>query len=282
MHNPTLGNNRQTVLIPQTDPSDIQLQPGIWKPAQQSKVLHISPFNERLKSIPLPRKLPFPPIALQIIWICYFFSHLVVNKPHESKSIMLSRHGSCISTLSTCNKEPYLILRVEENDILKAKIIKPLIVSHWRNGRVHVTAWGNTPTHHLFSHSHHQSPGAQTSMCTTGVNSVNCRESWTGITLNPCGISQTKAGNAYMKQCTQQCLEWSKETKANSTSLCSGFQQVPITGFSLLKKGKKNPNDLPLFSLPHFARIYQNQEARGSRLQKQTQTLHPECSCWAL
>lgn len=43
------------------------------------------------------------------------------------------------------------------------------------------------------------------------------------------------------------------------------------------KKRKKNPDDLPLFSFPHFAQIYQNQEARGSRPQKQT--LHPEYSC---
>lgn len=62
-----------------------------------------------------------------------------------------------------------------------------------------------------------------------------------GITLNPCGISQTKAGDAYIKQSTQQCLEWSKATKANSTSLCSGFQQVPYYWiFSSRKRERKN------------------------------------------
>lgn len=81
-------------------------------------------------------------------------------------------------------------------------------------------------------------PGAQTWTCTTGVNSVSCRKSWTGIMLNPCGKSQTKAGDAYVKQCRQQCLEWSRATTANSTSLRSGFQQVPVTGFSLLEKQK--------------------------------------------
>lgn len=93
----------------------------------------------------------------------------------------------------------------------------------------------------LFSHCHYQSPGTQNSTCKTGVNSVSCWESWTGITLNPCGISQTKAGDAYIKQSTQQCLEWSKATKANSTSLCSGFQQVPYYWiFSSRKRERKN------------------------------------------
>lgn len=109
-----------------------------------------------------------------------------------------------------------LPLRVEkENDILKAKIVKALIVSHCRNGRVHVIAWRNTPTHHPLLSVTTSPPGAQTWTCTTGVNSVNCRKSWTGITLNPCGTSQTKAGDAYVKQCRQQCLEWSRATKAN-------------------------------------------------------------------
>lgn len=54
-------------------------------------------------------------------------------------------------------------------------------------------------------------------------------------------------------------------------------QQLLVLLVFLFKTKKTIPDDLPLFSLPHLAQIYQKQEASGSRLQKEI--LYPEQSC---
>lgn len=152
-----------------------------------------------LRASPFPESCPSLPLH-STIWVWLFFSHLAVNSHMNPSQLCSQDMEAAFQHYQFVTKNLSLTLKVE-NDILKAKIIKFLIVSHCWNGRVHVLAWRNTPT--LLSLS---PPGAPTSTSTTGVNPVNCRESWSGITLNPCGISQTKAGDAHMKQHTQRAV----------------------------------------------------------------------------